>query len=169
MNLGVKGMNRLMRTASKQGMEKIITVARKANWFCVLTCVRAFYSRPYCARLLFFQLSWVDWCSTSSHDANSIVTSEIGKTTMTVGCQPRTIFPREAVKNLIGDMEQIKNRWAQYFDELLNALTQPPYIEGAEGSTCPLTYTRRRKGCTKNTGKTTEHRVWMEYLQNYQR
>lgn len=43
---------------------------------------------------------------------------------MAVGLQPRTIFYRNAIGNVVGEMEQ--ERMRQYYVELLNAATQFP-------------------------------------------
>lgn len=46
---------------------------------------------------------------------------------MILGFHPNPIFWRNAARNQIGNIEQIKNRWAQYFEQLLNAF--PPTLE----------------------------------------
>lgn len=69
---------------------------------------------------------------------------------MIAGFEPKTIFCR----NLIGNMELLKNLWTQYFVKLFNDTTQSSYIEEIETvGTCHTTQTRKHQERTKNPDK----------------
>lgn len=55
---------------------------------------------------------------------------------MTARFQPRTC---SAAGNFVGDIHPVKDRCAQYFEQLLSATIQTPRIEGAEAAqTAPI-------------------------------